>query len=267
MAYRTTERTEARRAATRERIVAAALRADRRGRLRQRPDRVPSPTAPASPSAPSTATSPPSRSCSPRSSAGPRSVRSTRCGRRDATGGSAAERIAAGIETFARRALAGRRLAWALLAEPVDPAVEAERLHFRHSYRDVIAEVLAEGIDSGELPDQDAGRHRRRAGRGDRGGDGRAAVPHRQRRRSRSGDRLPDQLLHLAQSERSPHMSTVEKSAGVRTHEVDQPAPAARRLQRLRGRPGDGRGGPPRGRGLGRRARSPRSARSPAAAT
>ena len=70
-------------------------------------------------------------------------------------GGSAAERIAAGTETFARRALAGRRLAWALLAEPVDPAVEAERLHFRHSYRDVIAEVVADGVRSGELPEQD----------------------------------------------------------------------------------------------------------------
>ena len=50
---------------------------------------------------------------------------------------------------------AGRRLAWALLAEPVDPAVEAERLHFRHSYRDLMAEVIAEGIEAGELPAQD----------------------------------------------------------------------------------------------------------------
>lgn len=69
--------------------------------------------------------------------------------------GTAPERIAAGIETFARRALRGRRLAWALLAEPVDPAVEAERLHFRHSYRDLMAEVISEGIDAGEIPDQD----------------------------------------------------------------------------------------------------------------
>jgi AcrR family transcriptional regulator len=69
--------------------------------------------------------------------------------------GPAAERIAAGVETFARRALRGRRLAWALLAEPVDPAVEAERLHFRRSYRDLMAEVLAAGIEAGELPRQD----------------------------------------------------------------------------------------------------------------
>jgi AcrR family transcriptional regulator len=69
--------------------------------------------------------------------------------------GPAAERIAAGVETFARRALRGRRLAWALLAEPVDPVVEAERLVFRRAYRDVLATVLAEGVASGELPPQD----------------------------------------------------------------------------------------------------------------
>ena len=44
--------------------------------------------------------------------------------------------LAAGVETFARRALAGRRLAWALIAEPVDPVVEAERLAYRRAYRD-----------------------------------------------------------------------------------------------------------------------------------
>jgi AcrR family transcriptional regulator len=70
-------------------------------------------------------------------------------------GGATPERIAAGVETFARRALRGRRLAWALLAEPVDPAVEAERLEFRRAYRDVIATVLIEGIEAGELPPQD----------------------------------------------------------------------------------------------------------------
>jgi AcrR family transcriptional regulator len=73
----------------------------------------------------------------------------------EASPGPAWERMAMGIETFARRALRGRRLAWALLAEPVDPAVEAERLHFRHSYRDLMAEVISEGIEAGELPPQD----------------------------------------------------------------------------------------------------------------
>src|SRR5262245_3601410 len=69
--------------------------------------------------------------------------------------GQAPDRIAEGIEAFARRALRGRRLAWALLAEPVDPAVEAERLHFRQSYHELMAEVIREGIKVGELPEQD----------------------------------------------------------------------------------------------------------------
>jgi AcrR family transcriptional regulator len=67
----------------------------------------------------------------------------------------ASRRITAGVETFARRALRARRLAYALLAEPVDPAVEAERLAFRRAYRDVLAGVIAGGIEAGELPGQD----------------------------------------------------------------------------------------------------------------
>ncbi|MFL5820605.1 MAG: TetR/AcrR family transcriptional regulator [Solirubrobacteraceae bacterium] len=70
--------------------------------------------------------------------------------------GPASARLAAAVETFARRALRGRRLAWALLAEPVDPAVEAERLVFRRAYRDVFAAVIGDGIAAGELPAQDA---------------------------------------------------------------------------------------------------------------
>jgi AcrR family transcriptional regulator len=69
--------------------------------------------------------------------------------------GSVAQRLAGGVERWARRALKARRLAWALLAEPVDPAVEAERLEFRRAYRDQMAALIAEGVASGELPDQD----------------------------------------------------------------------------------------------------------------
>jgi hypothetical protein len=72
-------------------------------------------------------------------------------------GDGATERIAAAVETFARRALRGRRLAWALIAEPVDPAVEAERLAFRRAYRDVFAGVIRAGVVAGELPPQDPG--------------------------------------------------------------------------------------------------------------
>ncbi len=37
----------------------------------------------------------------------------------------------------------------------MDPAVEAERLVFRRAYRDAFAEVVADGVAAGELPDQD----------------------------------------------------------------------------------------------------------------
>jgi len=73
-----------------------------------------------------------------------------------APAGTAAGRLAAAIETFARRALRARRQAWALLAEPVDPAVEAERLVFRRAHAAHFAAILADGIATSELPDQDA---------------------------------------------------------------------------------------------------------------
>jgi AcrR family transcriptional regulator len=67
----------------------------------------------------------------------------------------ARERVAAAVEAFCRRALAGPVLAYALLAEPVDPAVEAERLRFRIGYRDAFARVLADGVSAGELRPHD----------------------------------------------------------------------------------------------------------------
>jgi AcrR family transcriptional regulator len=72
-----------------------------------------------------------------------------------ADGRAAAARAATAAEIWARRALRGRRLAYALLAEPVDPLVEAERLEFRRAYRDLLATLIADGIATGELPDQD----------------------------------------------------------------------------------------------------------------
>lgn len=71
--------------------------------------------------------------------------------------GSAAEGVAAVIETFAGRALRAPRLAYALLAEPADPAVDAERLVFRRAYAAVIARIVARGVAAGELPPQDVG--------------------------------------------------------------------------------------------------------------
>ncbi|WP_109995367.1 TetR/AcrR family transcriptional regulator [Salinisphaera sp. LB1] len=69
--------------------------------------------------------------------------------------GSARERIGYVIETFAYRALAARQLAWALLAEPVETEIEQDRLRFRAPYRRIFAALIREGIDNGEIIDQD----------------------------------------------------------------------------------------------------------------
>src|SRR5438270_7717066 len=70
-------------------------------------------------------------------------------------GASDVERIETVFATFAERALRRRRLAWALLAEPVDPLVDAERLAYRERYAALVAEVLRAAIAAGELPEQD----------------------------------------------------------------------------------------------------------------
>lgn len=69
-------------------------------------------------------------------------------------GRSAAERIAAVIETFGGRALRNPKLAYTLLAEPVDAAVDAERLIFRRTFADAFAAAVADGIAAGELGPQ-----------------------------------------------------------------------------------------------------------------
>lgn len=65
------------------------------------------------------------------------------------------ERLETVFAVFAERALRRRRLAWALLAEPVDPLVDAERLTYRRRYAALVADVLRAAIEAGELPRQD----------------------------------------------------------------------------------------------------------------
>ena len=69
-------------------------------------------------------------------------------------GAGAVARLEEVLATFARRALRNPRLAWALIAEPVDPMVDAERLAYRERYAALIAESLSAGIAHGELPEQ-----------------------------------------------------------------------------------------------------------------
>lgn len=63
--------------------------------------------------------------------------------------------LAAAIATFSARALRQRRLAWAVLAEPVDAAVDAARLAFRRALAAELEARLHAAMAGGHLPDQD----------------------------------------------------------------------------------------------------------------
>ena len=67
----------------------------------------------------------------------------------------ALERLAEATEVLARRALASPTLAYAQIAEPVEQEVEAERLVLRRGYRDAIASILEDGVERGELEPHD----------------------------------------------------------------------------------------------------------------
>lgn len=68
----------------------------------------------------------------------------------------ASERLVKVLRTFAGRAVRGRRLAYALLAEPLDVNLAEERAFFRRTHAEIFARILEDGIDNGELPRIDA---------------------------------------------------------------------------------------------------------------
>lgn len=145
MPYRPTERTEARRLAARERIVGAAHELIAAGGYRAAS--IAAVAARAGVATGSVYRHFPSK-------AGLFAEVFRRASQRevDAVGAAiAVGGVVAGVETFARRALRGRRLAWALLAEPVDPAVEAERLVFRRAFRDAFAAAMPDHVAEREL--------------------------------------------------------------------------------------------------------------------
>lgn len=67
----------------------------------------------------------------------------------------AADELEAVIATFAGRAMARPRLAWALVYDPLDPLVDAERVRYRRAYAQRMASFVRERVECGELPDQD----------------------------------------------------------------------------------------------------------------
>lgn len=64
------------------------------------------------------------------------------------------KRLIAAVNCFSKRALKAPQLAWALIAEPVDPVVDADRLIYRQAYAELFEQLIDEGIQSGELPKQ-----------------------------------------------------------------------------------------------------------------
>lgn len=63
--------------------------------------------------------------------------------------------LAAAVTTFSGRALQRRRLAWAAIAEPVDPDIDAMRLAYRQALVAELEKRLAACIRSGHLAEQD----------------------------------------------------------------------------------------------------------------
>ncbi len=70
-------------------------------------------------------------------------------------GSNHAARLKNAFWVFTQRALRSRRLAYALIAEPADPLVDAERLIYRRAYARVVENLLREGITAGEFAPQD----------------------------------------------------------------------------------------------------------------
>lgn len=69
--------------------------------------------------------------------------------------GDVLQRVSAAVETFAGRALKNPKLAYVLLAEPVDAAVDAQRLEFRRAFAASFEAAITHGIAEGRLPAQD----------------------------------------------------------------------------------------------------------------
>jgi len=63
----------------------------------------------------------------------------------------AARRIALAVQAFAKRAMSNRRLAYAMVLEPTEIAVEEERLRFHACFIEQFRRILDAGVASGEF--------------------------------------------------------------------------------------------------------------------
>jgi AcrR family transcriptional regulator len=67
----------------------------------------------------------------------------------------AAERVSACAWLFASRALLGRKMAHALIAEAVEPEIESARLKYRRKLARIFEGIIEQGIRDREFPAQD----------------------------------------------------------------------------------------------------------------
>jgi AcrR family transcriptional regulator len=70
--------------------------------------------------------------------------------------GGAAARLGDAIRVFARRAVQARRLAWAMIAEPAEPEVDAARIRYRRAFAEIFEALIRDGIERHEFPPQHA---------------------------------------------------------------------------------------------------------------
>ncbi len=69
--------------------------------------------------------------------------------------GAPSQKLQDAVRTFAARAMRGRRLAYGLIFEPIDPEVESTRLKYRRAIARVFESIVREGIAQGEFRDLD----------------------------------------------------------------------------------------------------------------
>jgi AcrR family transcriptional regulator len=69
--------------------------------------------------------------------------------------GEPSQKVRDAVRTFASRAMRGRRLAYGLIFEPIDPEVESTRLKYRRAVARVFETIIREGIASGEFREVD----------------------------------------------------------------------------------------------------------------
>lgn len=67
-----------------------------------------------------------------------------------------AEKLSQCCRTFVSRAFRGPMQSYALIAEPLGPELEVQRLIFRKGYADVFTTIINDGIQQGEFPAQNA---------------------------------------------------------------------------------------------------------------